>query len=272
MEAGRPDSARARWRCRARAAVGRAGGRSSPTTRCHLRRRCRWRSSRRICTHGHGGRPRPPSSVPTARRCRRLRRAATSSARRVWPMPAADDQVQPAAPGGHGAQRDAELFQLPFAADEDARLPGAAMRSAYHTLPRACRKEARASSVMLRVLCGARGRPIPRRPLNTGASRAHIASRCSGMRPLRLITGMKLVSPFHRGTRCQCRWSAKPAPAAAPRLRPTFMPSGLKVRCSSAMLRRSPHSAPRARGGLERRRGSAVWTRGASITCALAYG
>jgi signal transduction histidine kinase len=32
----------------------------------------------------------------------------------------ADDQVQPAAPGGHAAQRDAELFQLPFAADEDS--------------------------------------------------------------------------------------------------------------------------------------------------------
>src|SRR5690606_21933307 len=37
-------------------------------------------------------------------------------------------------------------------------------------------------------------------------------------------TGMKLVSPPHRGTTCWCRWAAMPAPAATPRFMPTLKP------------------------------------------------
>ena len=43
-------------------------------------------------------------------------------------------------------------------------------------------------------------------------------------------TGMKLVSPFQRGTMCQCRWPGTPAPATRPRFSPTLKP----VRRSSA--------------------------------------
>ena len=37
---------------------------------------------------------------------------------------------------------------------------------------------------------------------------------------------MKLLSPNHRGTRCQCRCPGTPAPAARPRFSPTLNPSG----------------------------------------------
>ena len=37
-------------------------------------------------------------------------------------------------------------------------------------------------------------------------------------------TGMKLVSPPHRGTMCWCRWAAMPAPATAPMFMPTLNP------------------------------------------------
>ena len=37
---------------------------------------------------------------------------------------------------------------------------------------------------------------------------------------------MKLVSPLQRGSTCTCRWPGTPAPAARPRLTPTFTPSG----------------------------------------------
>ena len=33
-------------------------------------------------------------------------------------------------------------------------------------------------------------------------------------------TDMKFASPVQRGTRCQCKWPGKPAPADLPRLRP----------------------------------------------------
>src|SRR6266487_4272402 len=40
------------------------------------------------------------------------------------------------------------------------------------------------------------------------------------------MTGMKLVSPLQRGTRCRWRCSTMPAPAALPRLTPMLKPSG----------------------------------------------
>jgi hypothetical protein len=42
------------------------------------------------------------------------------------------------------------------------------------------------------------------------------------------MTGMKLVSPFQRGTMWAWRWSMLP-PAAVPRLKPTLKASGLRA-------------------------------------------
>jgi hypothetical protein len=43
--------------------------------------------------------------------------------------------------------------------------------------------------------------------------RFQLVSRCSTITLVSASTGMKLVSPPQRGTTCQCRWSAIPAPA-----------------------------------------------------------
>ena len=40
-------------------------------------------------------------------------------------------------------------------------------------------------------------------------------------------TGMKLVSPFHRGTMCIWKWPVNPAPATRPMLLPMLNASGL---------------------------------------------
>ena len=37
--------------------------------------------------------------------------------------------------------------------------------------------------------------------------------------------GMKLVSPCQRGTRCQCKWPGRPAPATRPKFNPMLKPS-----------------------------------------------
>ena len=59
---------------------------------------------------------------------------------------------------------------------------------------------------------------------NDGRSRSQLACKCSIMTFVSPRTGMKLVSPFHRGTTCQWTCSAIPAPAARPRFIPTLWP------------------------------------------------
>ncbi len=56
--------------------------------------------------------------------------------------------------------------------------------------------------------------------------------------------GMKLASPFQRGTRCWWRWSATPAPATEPTFMPTLNPSALRTRRSARNAGR--RSAPDA--------------------------
>src|SRR5439155_15018039 len=58
----------------------------------------------------------------------------------------------------------------------------------------------------------------------SGRSRSQLAVRCSIITLVSPITGMKLVSPFQRGTTCQCTCSAIPAPATRPRFIPTLWP------------------------------------------------
>ena len=53
-----------------------------------------------------------------------------------------------------------------------------------------------------------------------------MSARSWGSTRVRPITGMKLVSPPHRGTTCWCRCAAIPAPATEPRLIPMLKPCG----------------------------------------------
>src|SRR5205085_65166 len=59
---------------------------------------------------------------------------------------------------------------------------------------------------------------------NSGRRRSQLACRCSIITLVWPSTGMKLVSPFQRGTTCQWRWSAMPAPATRPRFMPRLYP------------------------------------------------
>jgi len=56
------------------------------------------------------------------------------------------------------------------------------------------------------------------------SSASHNASSDCEITRTPAVTGMKLESPGHRGTRCQCKCPGTPAPAAAPRLRPMLKP------------------------------------------------
>jgi len=49
-------------------------------------------------------------------------------------------------------------------------------------------------------------------------------------------TGIKLVSPCHRGTMWVWRCSSIPAPATLPRFNPILKPSGFDISCKSSML------------------------------------
>src|SRR5262249_20561414 len=55
--------------------------------------------------------------------------------------------------------------------------------------------------------------------------RLALASRCSGSTFTSPSTGMKLVSPFQRGTTCRWTWSSIPAPATR-RLSPRGLSRG----------------------------------------------
>ena len=55
---------------------------------------------------------------------------------------------------------------------------------------------------------------------------AHVSGRASGSTRTSATEVMKFVSPIHRGTMWTCRWSGIPAPAARPRFKPMFIPSG----------------------------------------------
>src|SRR5207249_9702506 len=67
----------------------------------------------------------------------------------------------------------------------------------------------------------------------SGRSLSQPACKCSFITLMSPSTAMKFVSPFQRGTTCQCRWPGTPAPATRPRLRPTLKPSGA-LACFSA--------------------------------------
>jgi hypothetical protein len=60
----------------------------------------------------------------------------------------------------------------------------------------------------------------------TSASLRRVSARCSGSTFTSARTGMKFVSPAHRGTRCTCTWSVIPAPAIRPRFQPRLYPWG----------------------------------------------
>ena len=53
-----------------------------------------------------------------------------------------------------------------------------------------------------------------------------VSARSSGSTRVSPTTGMKFVSPPHRGTTCQWRCSGMPAPATRPRFSPTLNPWG----------------------------------------------
>ena len=59
---------------------------------------------------------------------------------------------------------------------------------------------------------------------NLGASRRAVSASSSGSTRVSPTTGMKLVSPFQRGTTCQCRWSGMPAPATRAQVQPHVEP------------------------------------------------
>jgi len=63
-------------------------------------------------------------------------------------------------------------------------------------------------------------------PASASRSFCQVTSIGSGRTRVSAVVVMKLVSPIQRGSACRCRCSATPAPAARPRLRPKFRPSG----------------------------------------------
>src|SRR5208282_6334937 len=63
-------------------------------------------------------------------------------------------------------------------------------------------------------------------------SLSQVASSDWGRTRICPSTGMKLLSPFQRGTMWACRWAMLP-PAADPRLKPMFTPSGFMAAESS---------------------------------------
>ena len=66
----------------------------------------------------------------------------------------------------------------------------------------------------------------PSAPEKPARTFSQVLSRWSTITRMSASTGMKLLSPPQRGTRCQCRWSTMPAPPALPRFMPTLSPSG----------------------------------------------
>src|SRR5690606_18283114 len=67
------------------------------------------------------------------------------------------------------------------------------------------------------------------------ASIWRVSRRSCGSTLVCPTTGMKLVSPPHRGTTCWCRWAAIPAPATGPWLSPMLNPWAPLVRRMTRM-------------------------------------
>ena len=61
---------------------------------------------------------------------------------------------------------------------------------------------------------------------NSALNLAATSRRASGSTCVPANTGMKLVSPFQRGTMCTCKWPRMPAPATRPRLMPMLKTVG----------------------------------------------
>src|SRR5262249_11770167 len=97
---------------------------------------------------------------------------------------------------------------------------------------------------------------------------ASVAESGSGRTRVSAIAVMKFVSAFQRGTTCTWRWPGTPAPAAAPRLIPTFTPSGAYASFTAAVARcvRCMSAAASSAGSASR---SPSWRKGATITWPL---
>src|SRR5208282_406938 len=79
------------------------------------------------------------------------------------------------------------------------------------------------------------------------------------------------LSPAQRGTICQCRCSANPAPAARPRLAPTLNAAGCRL-ARIAFIDAATASPSPARSARASNSGDATWLRGATMICPLLYG
>ncbi len=111
-------------------------------------------------------------------------------------------------------------------------------------------------------------RDPPSYPARAALRSAQSSSMAWGTTFTSARTGMKFVSPLHRGTIWPCRWDSSPAPAAPPRLKPRLNPSGRTV-ARSARTPRSSRSMMAARSSGERSPRSATCRRGATSRCPL---
>ena len=159
----------------------------------------------------------------------------------------------------HSRWRAARRACAPDGLLHDGR-PSVALASADHTRASRARQP---NEPLARRRAGS-----GREPARTAAAGGRTCAQVLGDDAHLASSGMKLVSPIQRGTRCQCRWSVDAGAGGAPRFMPTFMPSGWKTlaeqrRGAAQRLRRA--SAYSSAGRSRARR---VWRRGATITCA----
>ena len=145
--------------------------------------------------------------------------------------------------------------------------------------PRACRSAARAAAARTfrRQTSGTHREEHSVHVGSESAQNARPVARTSGRASRaapssRPTTGMKLVSPFQRGTTCTCRWSGTPAPAGLPRFMPMLNASGAVDRSSAAdaALRHVHQARWPARVQARRNRRCAAY--GATSRCPLLYG
>ena len=102
-------------------------------------------------------------------------------------------------------------------------------------------------------------------------SNSNRAARDCGMTLTLASTGMKFVSPFQRGTRCQCKCPGTPAPATRPKLTPILNPSAdMRLRNSRVMSCRA--CIPSSNSSLSRSSRFALCAKGATSRCPLLYG
>src|SRR5690606_27814778 len=91
----------------------------------------------------------------------------------------------------------------------------------------------------------ATGSPAAHRRGQASRILAHDVLSASGRTRVSATAVMKFESAPQRGSTWTCRWPGTPAPAASPRLVPTFMPSGASARLTATTASRTaaPSSA-----------------------------